>query len=37
VIWKRSVRAGRENHAELAAMRGTLQRLEQLGDRLPRD
>jgi hypothetical protein len=31
-IWKRSVRAGKEDQAELAAMRGTLQRLEQLGD-----
>ena len=35
-IWKRSVRAGLEDHAELAAMRGTLRRLEQLGDCLPR-
>jgi len=35
-IWKRSVRAGMEDHAELAAMRATLQRLEQLGDCLPR-
>jgi hypothetical protein len=35
-IWKRSVRAGQEDHAELAAMRGTLRRLEQLGDCLPR-
>jgi hypothetical protein len=34
-IWKRSVRAGQEDHAELAAMRGTLRRLEQLGDCLP--
>jgi hypothetical protein len=34
-IWKRSVRAGQEDQAELAAMRGTLQRLEQLGDCLP--
>jgi hypothetical protein len=31
-IWKRSVRAGQEDHTELAAMRGTLRRLEQLGD-----
>jgi hypothetical protein len=35
-IWKRSVRAGQEDQAELAAMRGTLKRLEQLGDCLPR-
>jgi hypothetical protein len=35
-IWKRSVRAGQEDQAELAAMRGTLRRLEQLGDCLPR-
>jgi hypothetical protein len=35
-LWKRSVRAGKEDHAELAAMRGTLRRLEQLGDCLPR-
>ena len=35
-IWKRSVRAGQEDQAELAAMRGTLQRLEQLGDCLSR-
>jgi hypothetical protein len=31
-IWKRSVRAGMEDYAELAAMRGTLRRLQQLGD-----
>jgi hypothetical protein len=35
-IWKRSVRAGQEDHTELAAMRGTLLRLEQLGDCLSR-
>lgn len=34
-IWKRSVRAGQEDQAELAAMRGTLRRLEQLGDACP--
>jgi hypothetical protein len=29
---KRSVRAGMEDYAGLAAMRGTLRRLQQLGD-----
>jgi hypothetical protein len=35
-IWRASVRAGMEDHAELAAMRGTLRRLQQLGDCLER-
>jgi hypothetical protein len=35
-IWRASVRAGMEDQAELAAMRGTLRRLQQLGDCLAR-
>lgn len=35
-IWRASVRAGVEDHAELAAMRGTLRRLQELGDCLAR-